>query len=236
MLSVVCWKWKPLPGYRSEFTYEHVNCLHRMVRRNLLVPHRFICITDSREGLDPSIDVVELWNDFADLPNPHGGLNPSCYRRLKAFAREMDAVLGKRFISIDLDCVITGDITPLVDRHEDFVIWGDQLKQTPYNGSMWMMNAGARAAVWEHFDPVESPTLAHKAGFYGSDQAWMSYKLGPNEARWTRKDGVYAFRTDIRRLHGNLPIDARIVFFQGAIDPWTPVARKMSPWIEEYYR
>jgi hypothetical protein len=148
----------------------------------------------------------------------------------------MRDILGGRFVSVDLDCVITGDITSLWSREEDFVIWGDQVKGTYYNGSMWMMNAGARRYVWDDFDPIESPKLAAKAGHYGSDQAWMSYRLGPHQPTWTRKDGVYAFRTDIRRNHGKLPSDARIVFFQGNIDPWNPIAKRLSPWIEEHYR
>jgi hypothetical protein len=199
--------------------------------------HEFVCVTDDPSGLEGTdVRVVSLWSEHAGLANPHGGLNPSCYRRLKAFAPEMADILGRRFVSIDLDCVITGDITPLFDRDDDFVIWGDQLKHTPYNGSMWMMTAGARSFVWKDFDPIESPKTAHKAGYYGSDQAWMSFRLGPHQAKWTRKDGVYAFRTDIRRNGGRLPADARIVFFQGNVDPWTPAAKKLCPWIEEHYR
>lgn len=236
MLNVVCWKWKPLRGYRSDFTHVQVNVLRNMVSRWLRIPHTFTCITDDPSGLGEGVRVVPLWGDHSDVANPHGGLNPSCYRRLRAFSKDMREVLGERFISIDLDCVIVNDITPIVERTEDFVIWGDQLKGTNYNGSMWMMNAGARAYVWEDFDPIESPKLALSAGCYGSDQAWMSYRLGPHQPTWTRKDGVYAFRTDIRRNHGKLPADARIVFFQGVIDPWTPIAKKISPWIEEYYR
>lgn len=148
----------------------------------------------------------------------------------------MRDLIGERFISIDLDCVIVDDITPICERDEDFIIWGDQLKNTPYNGSMWLMDAGARPQVYSKFDPIESPKLTQKAQLYGSDQAWISYVLGAGERTWTRKDGVYAFRTDIRRLHGNLPVDARIVFFQGNIDPWVPAATKFAPWIKEHYR
>src|SRR5678816_3661771 len=108
---------------------------------------------------------------------------------------------------------------------DSFIIWGDRARQTPYNGSMWMMNAGAREAVWTEFqrDPERAVRKARGAGFFGSDQAWMCYKLGPFENRWTADDGVFSYRTHVKPAKGKLPDDARIVFFQGHYDPWHPM-------------
>jgi hypothetical protein len=236
MLRVVCWKWTPVAGYRSKFSAAHVNTLRSMVARHLKMPYEFVCITDNPKGIDSGVRIIPLWDDHSTLLSPHGGLNPSCYRRLKAFAPEMREIIGERFVSMDLDVVVTGDLTPLFDRVNDFVIWGDQLRSTPYNGSMWMMDAGARAKVWSTFDPVKSPKLTMEHNLLGSDQAWISYCLGPRERKWTTRDGVYAYRTDIRRAHFKLPAQARVVFFQGIVDPWSPIARKNCSWIEEHYR
>lgn len=235
-LQVICWRWTPHAQYRSKFSASHINTLAKMVQRHLHMPYGFTCITDNWKGLDSGINVIPLWKDLGELRNPHGELNPSCYRRLKAFSGEMASLIGPRFVSIDLDCVIVDDITPVLSRKEEFIIWGDQLKTTPYNGSMWMMDAGARSQVWTKFDPVESPKATLKAHLLGSDQAWISHVLGPNEATWTAKDGVMSYRKDIRRAHGALPDGARIVFFQGNVDPWSPVAKRFCPWIEEHYR
>lgn len=235
MLTVACFKWTPRPGYRSTFGPETVNTLARMVGRHYHGPHRVVCITDNPSGIDARIDIVPLWDDFADLPNPSGPTKgPSCYRRLKLFAPEMADVLGPRFVALDLDCVITADVTPLWDRAEDFVIWGDTTPGTPYNGSMFLMTAGARAKVWTDFDPVRSPQLTSAIGYYGSDQAWISHCLGPNERRWTRADGVYSYRNDVRRAN-ELPRNARFVSFHGQIDPWSAEARCL-PWIREHYK
>jgi hypothetical protein len=235
MLSVVCWKWTPQTNYRSKFNAEHVNTFARMVKRHFHAPHEIVCVTDNWKGIDESVRIVKIWDNWARIPSPHGGMNPSCYRRLKAFDSAMAHVLGKRFISVDLDVVITGDVTPLWNRTEDFVIWGDQLKGTPYNGSMWLMTAGARHRVYAEFDPESSPQQTLRARLLGSDQAWISHVLGTGEATWTREDGVYAFRTDIRRNHMQLPKNAKIVFFQGNVDPWHPLAQKL-PWVQEHYR
>jgi hypothetical protein len=235
-LTVVCWRWQPMEGYRSTFGPETVNVLRRMVARHYPHPHRFVCVTDDVEGLDPAIDIVPLWNDYADLPSPAGGKNPSCYRRLRAFAPDIGDVFGPRFVSLDLDCVIVGDLTPLWDRPEDFVIWGDTNPSTFYNGSMFLMTAGARARVWTEFNPARSPQLAKAAGHFGSDQGWISYCLGPHEAKWSRADGVYSYRNDLApNGASNLPADARITLWHGSVDPWTPNGQRLG-WVREHYR
>ena len=207
-----------------------------MVDRNYHRPHEVVCITDIPAGIDSRVRIVPLWNDFSHLQSPHGRLQPACYRRIKAFAPEMAEVIGPRFVSVDLDVVILGDVTGIWDRPEDFVIWNSPLKKTPYNGSMWMMNAGARKQVYEQFHPIISPERARRAGFQGSDQAWFSYILGDKEAVWTNADGVLAWTADIRRRRFRLPSHAKIVFFQGHVDPWDEFAIKNAPWIIDHYR
>lgn len=236
MLDVCCFKWAT-PGYRSTFGPETVNTLARMVARHFHREHRFTCITDDPAGIDPTIRVIPLWKDWAHLQSPHGGGNPACYRRLKLYSPEARTIIGERILALDLDVVITGDVTPLWDRSEDFVIWGDTAPGTPYNGSMVLMTAGCRAQVWETFDPIESPKAATKLGYWGSDQAWISCCLGPNERIWTWQDGVYSFRNHmiVRGRPGILPSGARIVIFHGKFDPWEPEVQRTYGWIKMHY-
>lgn len=248
MLRVVCWKWAPKPGYRSTFGPETVNTLRRMVARHYAGPHELVCITDDPAGIDAGVRVIPLWDDHKDVPSPHGPGNPSCYRRLKAFSAEAAELIGPRFVSIDLDVVITGDLAPLWDRPDPFVIWGDTSPRTPYNGSMFLLEAGSRRQVWEGFDPLSSPQEAKRQGYWGSDQAWIGAALGPNEPRWGVADGVYSFRNHIlqamapRRPGATLPPplalpgDARVVFFHGRHDPWDSDIRAAHPWVAEHYR
>jgi hypothetical protein len=232
-LTVATFKWQPPPGYRSIFGPKTVNVLRRMVARFYPQPHRFVCITDDPDGLDAGIEVVPIWPDYANLPSPHGNKNPSCYRRLKLFSPDIESVLGRRFVSLDLDCVIVGDLTPLWHRDEDFVIWGDYTNpKTIYNGSMMLHTAGARRQVWDRFDPRTSPAESKNAGAWGSDQGFISYCLGPHEARWTKADGVYSYRNEIVPNRFQKPDNARIVFFHGRVDPWSPEAQGVD-WIRE---
>lgn len=233
-LHIVTAKWTPRPGYRSTFGPETVNAMKRMVDRWYTDPHQVWCFTDDPDGIDPSVTVRPLWNDFAELPSPHGGKNPSCYRRLRFFAPEMADVIGERLVLIDLDCVLHADVRPLWNRTEDIVLYGDTNPRTHYNGSMTLMTAGCRAKVWDAFDPKASPRKALDAGFFGSDQAWLSYCLGPGEAKWTPADGVYSYRNHIRPKGDTLPPNARVTIWHGAIDPWVPRAQAIT-WVRESY-
>lgn len=238
MLDIVTWLWKPDAGYRSQFTPEHANILQRMIERNYPHPHRFSCITDQTEGFSDKVRVLPLWDDFAKLKSPYGEGTPICYRRLKAFSGDMKNVIGKRFVSFDLDAAITGDLSPVLDRPEPFVIWGASKRRTPWNGSMWMMDAGAREFVWTRFkaDPLRAIDSALRSGFYGSDQAWMNYALAKDEARWDERHGVYSYRMHIKAGNGALPPGAKVVFFEGRYNPWDEDLQKISPWIAEHYR
>jgi len=206
-----------------------------MVQKHYPKPHRFICVTDDPTGLEPGVEVVPLWQDFAGIPSPHGGKNPSCYRRLRMFHPEIGALVGPRFVTMDLDCVVTGDLSPIFDRTEDFVMWGDQTNPTThYNGSLLLMTAGARPNVWERFDPVYSPRESRAAGQFGSDQGWISHCLGGGEAKFDKRDGVYSFRCHLGEGLEPLPADARVVFFHGRHDPWSPRVAHLA-WIQEHY-
>lgn len=234
-ITFLCWRWKPTAGYRSTYKPETVHALRAMVARHYAAPHRFLCVTDDTAGLE-GIETFPLWPDGANLRNPHGGHNPSCYRRLKAFSADAREWFGERIVSLDLDTVIVRDIQPLFDRAEDFVIWGesDFPRTQWFNGSLWYLRAGTRTQVWTQFDPKHSPKIAAAAGARGSDQGWISYILGPKEATWGRRDGVYSFRKHILPTGGHLPSDARIVNFHGNVDPWSQSAQRLH-WVREHY-
>jgi hypothetical protein len=234
--TVVCWKWDS-PGYRSTFAADAVNTLARMVRRHYPRQLRIVCVTNEPGGIEDWIDVLPDREDFASVPSPHGGRNPSCYRRLRLFHPDAAQWFGSRYVSVDLDTVIVNDLSPLWDRDEPLVFWGDTnpLPGSYYNGSMMLMTAGARPEVWTEFDPATSPQTSRQAKCFGSDQGWISYRIGPGQAKWTTTDGVYSFRNHIAQNMHKLPENARVVSFHGGTDPWAPYAQQIG-WIREHYR
>lgn len=226
VITFVCWLWKT-PGYRSQFAPEHVRTLRNMIQRHYPLPHRFACVTANPEGLD-GIEIIPDRADFAEIPSPHGHGNPSCFRRLRLFAPDAAETFGERVVSIDLDTVIAGDLRPLFERSDDFVIWQDPFHAKQGCGALWMLKTGSHPEVWNGFDPDRSPQIARGAGFMGSDQGYLSHRLFA-APRWTRADGVYSFRVDCK---GGLPKDARVVCFHGKTDPWSPDA---PAWVAQHY-
>lgn len=241
MLDIVTWKWKPQQAnYRSSYDHTPVNVLYQSCLRHYPHPFRFSCVTDDATGIDPAIRIIPLWDvcgrELASIPNPWGAHQPRCYLRLPMYGAAAAEWIGPRFVSLDLDTVICRDMSPVWNRPEDFVIWGDVTALNPYNGSMTLMTAGARRQVWDRFDPARSPLEAKRNRCFGSDQGWIANVLGPGEARWTVADGVYSYRLHILRNGGALPADARIVFFHGRHDPWQPAVQSAHPWVREHWR
>lgn len=251
MLDIVTFMWKPAEGYRSKYRPGHVNTLRSMIARNYPHPHRVNVVTDTPSRLiDPRVRVVPLWDTFKELKSPHGGNNPACYRRLLLWGAEAAETFGPRILSIDLDMVLTGDVSSLWNRPEPCVMWADNLNPTtPYNGAMQLITPGAFPDVLDKFDPTTSPARARSKGYFGSDQAWLCYALGPGQARWRKEDGAVSWRVHCRQTRyglAHLPFDpqrdcapdlpsgAKVVNFHGVDDPWT--VAPVVPWVAEHYR
>ena len=54
MATILCMKWG------TKYGPEYVNRLHSMVRRHLTIPHRFVCLTDNRDGLHAEIETFPI--------------------------------------------------------------------------------------------------------------------------------------------------------------------------------
>jgi hypothetical protein len=219
MRSIVCWLWNGR-GYRPE----HVNVVHRMFRRHLAGDFRFICITDETEGFEAGIEVMPTPPEaaaLAHLRTPEGGVFPSCYRRLWMFS-EAARCLGDRVLLVDIDLLVVGNAEPLFAPTADFVGWKPTASWGHNNnrigGGLYLMTPGTQTHVWEDFKGQESIAEARAAGYRGSDQAWISYKLWgcplfPKDA------GIYSIR-DLRHGAMKPPADAVLIQHNGTTKPW----------------
>jgi hypothetical protein len=253
---IVSWLWSGnTMGYASKgYTGDHVERLDNMLRRNLTVPYRHVCISDTLDAVQRKIERLRMTKTWPLME--HG----RCYRRLALFEPETQAALdANRILSIDLDCVITGNIDHLLAGEEPFKIWKGVLENAAWCGSLWRLDAGYRPDVLSEFDADTARGLREDLGLIGSDQAWMFYRLGPDAPLFTRRDGVLSFRFDLssevprmpggfgwqaqkrrrammqRRYDGTLPKDARVVFFHGPHDPSMTHLHIQHPWIKEHW-
>lgn len=229
------------PGAPRSFKPEHVTQLAARVRAHLPIPHRFICITDE-PPTDPG-DLVE-WHQtptaalaVSNMRSPEGNRFPSCYRRLWAQSEEAARVLSERVLLIDIDLVPLDDWSPIVNRDEPFVGWRpyrDWGRQMRIGGGIYLFTPGANAKVWADFyaNPQDAISRARQAGFRGSDQAWLSYKLAGRVPVYGRDAGIYSIR-DLGSNH-DLPKDARMVQFNGPQKPWS--YQGPAAWVAKHWK
>lgn len=242
MIQICAFKWG------RKYTMEHVKRLRSMLARNLTIDWEFVLITDDpmRDRFDweqewhyPPLRIVPLWEELRHLK--------LCGVRLRAFGADMETLIGPRFAWVDLDVVILANVDHIFGRAEDFIALSTPQGPLAYNGSIVMMDAGARDFVSESWTPAKYAALpGHYAdlGMHAggeSDEGWMTYALGPAEARFNtawgmRADGIYFFRKDLLHGHKPLPADACMVILNGhANDPGNPKGQAI-PWVRENWR
>lgn len=233
-VSVVTFKYHT-PGYRTRFTSSMVNSLFKQLADHVgdNVPFEVVCITDDRKGLMSDIMYREMRPTFRNLRNPTSGSRPNCYPRLSLFDPKNPYGLQEYFISIDLDALVVGDMAPLLQHWQDFVVYK---VRGHFCGSMFGGRVGGAAScLFTEFDPVKSPMLTNSRGLRGSDQAWFEYMM-PHAATWTANEGVLGWQDDIgwplgRRVrprakrHIVIPRNGRHV---GHRPPITQVARQQA--------
>jgi len=139
MTNVVCVKQGKFYGP------EYVNKLFSMVSRNTTKKFRFVCFTDTPDGIGPDIETRPLpynlrgWWCKIPLFSP-----PQC-------------IEDDQIVTMDLDIVIKGNIDWLMTYRGNFCIldqWhtakGVQTRKY-YNGSLWSLKPGYATHVWENF-------------------------------------------------------------------------------------
>lgn len=234
------------PGQPRFFKPEHVIRLAQLFAEHLTVPHRFVCIVDELPEGFTSVSHGVHWLqtptkalEMANLRSPEGNRFPSCYRRLWSQSKEAAEVLSERVLLTDIDALPVGNMDPVVNRPEPFVGWRpyrDWGRQKRIGGGIYLFTPGANASVWDEFyaDPRSSIAAARNAGFRGSDQAWLSFKLAHKVPVYGLEAGIYSIRDF--GTSPLLPIDARIVQMNGpaAMKPWSYVGP--ARWVAEHWR
>jgi hypothetical protein len=222
--AIVTFLWAGPNLSRRAFSFEHVETFGRMVHRHS--PWlRIICLHDGLPGNGHDVEWMQMPSAAArlgDLRSPEGVRFPSCYRRLWLFSPEAgDVLCADNVLLLDIDLVVLKDLTPLFDYVENFVGWlplRDWGKHRRIGGGIYLLKPGTRTAVWDDFKGAPSIAEAHSAGYKGSDQAWISYKLASNAVIYPKDSGIYSIR-DLKAPY-RLPADARLVQFNGPIKQW----------------
>ncbi|WP_368655396.1 hypothetical protein ABRY94_11735 [Castellaniella ginsengisoli] len=228
-VSIVTWLWH---GNRP-YSPKHVNVLASMFRRNLGLPHKFICITDMTDGFADGVEVMPMpaaAKRLGEFQTPEAPGFPSCYRRLWMFSDEAKC-LGDRVLMVDVDLVVTGSLDHLFSYEAPFVGWRPRMSWghgPRLGGGIYLMTPGSHTEVYEDFKGQKSINEARTAGFRGSDQAWISHKIYGEVDLWPHSAGIYS----VRDLGLRLPNDVRLVQFNGRTKPW----HSQLPWVRKHWK
>lgn len=233
-LVVATYFWNPDKGskFAHQYKVEDVKRLQRQVKTHLPVQHEFVVITDKPHWFEGEKDIRALTIDY--LKHVPG----TCFVRLMTFMPEGREFIGEKVLQIDLDTLIVGDLTPIVERDEDLVLWRNpgrvpwhlDNRRCYYNTSVVLHRCGTMPDVWHNFDP-KRPSAK-------DDQWYLSDYFGPGCPYFDASHGVYRLaRADTpgSGVDGALPDNARIVTFPGSEGKWTkPEIRQANPWIEAH--
>lgn len=221
-INVVCIKWgTKYPAY-------YVNRLYAGVARHLDRPFVFHCFTDDAAGIRPEVVTHPLPTEpfEADLvaAMQRAG-RKGAWRKISLFRPGLGGMTG-RMLGFDLDVVITGDLTPLVDRAPDKVAmrreWRYAWKgQQGGHGSVFCFEPALHPYLYDEFAADPAGAVArHK----GSEQYYTSITaLRHGQLSYLPGPLVGSFKYDAARLPPlnlllppRLPDDCRVMCFHGS--------------------
>lgn len=213
MLHIMTWRWGD--KYGPDYTAK----LRAGIARNMASPFAWQVCTPEPEDM-------------------HLTAIKGCFARLRMFdpawQRKHGVQPGDRIVCMDLDAVVTGPLDALFAQPDPFAILqgANSSNPCPYNGSVWMLDAGYRPDVWTGFSLEAAALVPHYE--FPDDQAWFAQRL-PYARSWKvgPASGIYAFQKPGWPKGAELPADARLVVFPGWRDP---VTFAHLPWVREHWR
>ncbi|MCK9549122.1 hypothetical protein [Aquamicrobium sp.] len=245
MITVASFLWFDGARQRSyQFSADDIRIWKSMVSRDLTVPHRIVCVTHRPDLVEDFIETIPL-DTAKHVPG-------TCCVKLQAHKPGGVAKEGERVLLMDIDCVVTGNLDPLVTMDEPYRFWHNPNferggRRGFIQGSLQLFTVGATECLWRDFDPRTTPGWYNRR-FGGAEQAWISERLNTaypdagwewNVPTFTDADGIYGAGRLVNGKMGNgvqseLPENARIVFFPGDRAATQPQVQAVHPWIASH--
>lgn len=237
-VNVLCMKWG------VKYSADYVNKLHSAVTRHLSLPHRFVCLTDDANGLNPGIEVFPIPEMPVDISGPERG-----WTKILTFSEQLYDLRGK-CLFLDLDLLILDSLDDFFLREGNVLIIKDWLKHDGTgNSSVYRFDIGQHAYVLEEFkrqwpalkqqyrneqEFISAILLQHKQLSYWPDAWCKSFK----------RHCMQAFPLSLFKAP-EIPAQVKIIVFHGHPHPdeairgttgkWYRFMRP-TPWIKDFWR
>jgi len=212
--QVICISWG------KKYGAPYVNRLFGMVSANIPPPFRFVCFTDTTEGLHPDIEV----RDLPPLAGPLPVNTPGQWPKSRLWGPELGGLEGP-VLFLDLDVVVTGSLDPFFTYGDpsDVILSRNAAKPFQRLGqtSMYRMPVGALAPLFERFGR-EAQSIADEfqyEQYYVTANAPGGIKLWPRTwVRHFRLQCVPVFPLNYF-WRPRVPLGTRVIIFAGALNP-----------------
>lgn len=243
-VNVLCIKWG------RKYGPEYVNRLRSMVRRHLKRPHRFVCLTDDRTGIEPDIEVFDIPQvGFADFDQRLPWTFGHGWLKLTSFKRELHDLRGTTLF-IDLDVVIVDSLDVFFEPPGEFVVIKEWDKRDGTgNTSVYRYTIGAHADALDYLAANKDKALSEVR----NEQEFITGYLGrQGKVSYWPDAWCRSFKRHCVRpvplcwiLPPRMPEGARVIAFHGKPNPPDAIAgvsgkwyRKVHPtaWVAEHWR
>ncbi len=236
---ILCMKWG------TKYGPEYVNRLYHMVKKNLTLPFKMVCLTDDTSGIEPDILCFPI--PPLELPpgSPERGWN-----KLSTFEPDLYGLKGQALF-LDIDIIILDNIDEFFTYPGEFLIIHDWKRpwRVTGNSSVYRFKLGAFPDILPyfraHFDDIRQK--------FRNEQAYLSWFINTHhQLSYWPKDWCKSYKYhSLKPLPLGLwqapviPQDAKILVFHGEVNP--PDALKggggkwyrhvlPAPWIADYWQ
>ncbi|MGN6525615.1 MAG: glycosyltransferase [Burkholderiaceae bacterium] len=237
---VLCMKWG------TKYGPEYVNRLYTMVHRHLRGPFRFVCLTDSSQGVRPEVECLPI----PELGLVEGKGPDRAWKKLLTFDADLHGLRGTALF-LDIDIVIVDDITPFFELPGEFRIIHDWKRpwRVTGNSSVYRFRLGAHPEVLARLR-AEFDTIRRR---FRNEQAYLSAVMHEQgKLQYWPDEWCPSFKYhSIPRFPLNfvrtpvIPAGARIVIFHGVVNPpdalvgrsngnWR--SPRATPWIADHWK
>jgi hypothetical protein len=188
------------------YDYNYVNALANAVKRNVTVPHTFVCLTNDSSGFNNNVDsVIPLKHDFRKW-----------WCKMELF--RPDIFNGKQVFFLDLDTVIIDNIDQIVTKTFEFCGLRDFYKITTLGSGLMSWRHDKYHYVYERF--LKNPTYIMNNTPEG-DQRWINENV--KSMKYFQDvfgNNVVSYKKDcVKNKAFRLPKNTKIVCFHGVPKP-----------------
>jgi len=240
-VNIVCMKWG------NKYGPEYVNNLFHMVKRNITLPFRFICMTEVPDGLEEGVEVKPL-PDFQEPP-PEYLRFCQAWRKLAVFDEKVYDLKGK-ILFLDIDVVVIGNIDCFFSYSDKLAIlenWS-QPNRLIGQASAFCFEIGKYTHLLEKYRNQQEEVLKNNR----TEQFYITRELGKGNFDFFPDDWCKSFK--IHCLPGGtrwysvlnrfiapdkIPEHAKIIVFHGNPDPPDAMVGRWGkpvPWYKRHYK